>query len=40
LEGQFNSLSRDRDLNVIDRDKAQIELNRITMGLMNLVEKL
>ena len=39
LEGQYNSLLRDRDLNVVDRDKSQIELNRIVMGVLNLGEK-
>lgn len=40
LEGQFTRLSQDRDLNTIDPGKAQVELNRIAMGVMNLVEKL
>lgn len=40
LEGQYTNLARERDLDTIDRDKAQTELNRIAMGVINLVEKL
>ncbi|MCB0523561.1 MAG: hypothetical protein KDC86_03480 [Saprospiraceae bacterium] len=40
LESQFHNLSKERDLNMVDRDKAQVELNRITMAIMNLIEKL
>jgi len=40
LEGQYHALNRDRDLNIVERDKAQRELNRIAMGVINLVEKL
>lgn len=39
-QGQFTSLSRERDLNTIDPEKAKIELNRIVQGVLNLIEKL
>ena len=40
LQGQFTSLSQARALNTADPDKAQIELNRIAMAVLNLVEKM
>ncbi len=40
LENQFTEISRQRDLNLVEREEAQISLNRIVMGLMNLVEHL
>ncbi len=40
LQGQFTTLTQARALNTADPDKAQIELNRIGMAVLNLVEKL
>jgi hypothetical protein len=40
LQNQYNELSRQRDFNLVEPGQAQISLNRITMGLINLVEKL
>lgn len=40
LENQFNSVDRDRALNIVDFKEAQIILNRIVMGALNLVEKI
>lgn len=40
LQGQFSSLSKEREMNMVDPAKAQIELNRIGMAVLNLVEKL
>lgn len=40
LQGQFTTLSKERSMNLVDPEKAQIELNRIGMAVLNLVEKL
>jgi Effector-associated domain 11 len=40
LEGQYHNLVRERDLAVLERDKAQIALNKIAMGVINMANKL
>ncbi len=40
LQGQFTALSREKQMNMVDPGKAQIELNRIAMAVMNLVERM
>jgi hypothetical protein len=40
LQGRFTALSREREMNMVDPDKAQIELNKIGMSILNLVEKM
>jgi hypothetical protein len=40
LEGEFNRLSREKSLNLVDEKTAQLALNRITMAVINLAEKL
>ena len=40
LQNQYSELSRQRDFNLVDPGQAQIGLNRIVMGMMNLVEKI
>lgn len=40
LQGQFTALEQARALNVADPAKAQIDLNRIGMSVLNLVEKM
>ncbi len=38
FSGQFQTLSRERDLNTVEPAQAQIALNRITMGVLNLAD--
>lgn len=40
LESQFNDLQRQRDMNTLEPAQAQIFLNRIAMGVLNLIESL
>ncbi|TNE58320.1 MAG: hypothetical protein EP344_10200 [Bacteroidetes bacterium] len=40
LESQFRTLQTQRNMNTIDRGEAQVLLNRITMGVLNLIEEL
>ncbi len=40
LQGQFTALSKEKEMNMVDPGKAQIELNRIAMAVLNLVEKM
>jgi hypothetical protein len=40
LENQWTELSRRRDLNLVESGEAQMNLNRILVGLMNVVERL
>lgn len=40
LQGQYNSLAKEREMNLVDPEKAQIGLNRIGMSMLNLVERM
>lgn len=40
LQGDFSRLQQNIDLNLVSREEGQRQLNRITMALLNIIEKL